>query len=207
MKIINIFTDGSSFIKKDYYESSSGCIIDSESIRYLLGSYHKDGTISYGELYGIRLALNAIYYTFGETLNDYKINIFSDSEYCVKSLTEWIKNWSKFGRDCIWIKSDGKKVMYQDIMKYIYYDYIKRYDINIYHINSHVGTKISENKASIKFLKKYPNFNDGDFKLFSKENTNVDLLADKIRSNKIKYYADCVNKKNGCSIILNKNIF
>ena len=63
------------------------------------------------ELYAIYKAIKII------TKSDKKldIKIYTDSEYSIKSLTIWIKNWKKNH----WIGSTGKPVMNQDIIQNI----------------------------------------------------------------------------------------
>ncbi len=63
------------------------------------------------ELYAIYKAIKIINKK-DPTLN---ILINTDSEYSIKSLTIWIKNWKKNN----WIGSTGKEVMNQDIIKKI----------------------------------------------------------------------------------------
>jgi len=60
------------------------------------------------ELYSIYKAIKTIS-NHDKNLN---IKIYSDSEYSIKSLTIWIKNWKKNN----WIGSTGKPVMNQDII-------------------------------------------------------------------------------------------
>lgn len=205
MNIINIYTDGSSLIKKDKYKSSSACIIESDNVYYELGMFHKGGTISYGELTAIRLGIDLV----SEYIDDdTEVNLFSDSEYCVKSLTEWIHNWSKSGRNTEWIKSDGKHVMYQDVMKHIYYNYLTIYkNIHIYHINSHLNNKAQYKKSLAKFLKKNKNFTEDDFKRIVSYNDRVDKIALKILNDECLYYTYGYSKINKCNLILNTNIF
>lgn len=60
------------------------------------------------ELYAIYKAIKIIS-THDKNFN---IKIYTDSEYSIKSLTIWIKNWKKNN----WISSTGKPVMNQDII-------------------------------------------------------------------------------------------
>jgi len=60
------------------------------------------------ELYAIYKAIKII----SNQNKNYNIKIYTDSEYSIKSLTIWIKNWKKNN----WISSTGKPVMNQDII-------------------------------------------------------------------------------------------
>ena len=64
------------------------------------------------ELYAIQKAINLV-------ISDRSINnitIYTDSLYSIKSLTEWIKNWSKNN----WKGTNGKTVKNLDLIKPIY---------------------------------------------------------------------------------------
>lgn len=68
-----------------------------------------------GEKTNQRAELYAIYKAIKIISNhdkNFNIKIYSDSEYSIKSLTIWIKNWKKNN----WISSTGKPVMNQDII-------------------------------------------------------------------------------------------
>lgn len=92
MSIISVYTDGAKC--KDL--SVGGCIItDNEStspmVHKLLGSKVKislDSTNNEGELFGIMMALDLL---DGNNKDPYYL--YSDSEYCVNSLNNWILNW------------------------------------------------------------------------------------------------------------------
>ena len=64
------------------------------------------------------------------------INIYTDSEYSIKSLTEWIKNWKKNN----WKNANNKDVANQDIIKKID-KYLQKYKGKIFfhHVRSHTG--------------------------------------------------------------------
>jgi len=86
------------------------------------------------ELYAIYKAIKIV----NEYNNNIKIKIYSDSEYSIKSLTIWIKNWKKNN----WISSTGKAVMNQDIIRKID-ELIKNHngEIIFHHVKSHTGKK------------------------------------------------------------------
>jgi ribonuclease HI len=64
------------------------------------------------------------------------LDIYTDSEYSIKSLTEWIKNWKKNN----WKNAANKEVANQDIIKKID-EYMERYKGKIFfhHVRSHTG--------------------------------------------------------------------
>ena len=67
-----------------------------------------------------------------------KLDIYTDSEYSIKSLTVWINNWKKND----WKSANKKPVANQDIIKKID-EYLQKYKgkIFLHHIRSHTGKK------------------------------------------------------------------
>lgn len=200
MDRIEIYTDGSSFIGKNrqFYESSSAVVIflNDECI-YKCGCYHKDGTNSLGELYAMLLGLSKVKEIIEEnSFNDEpEVVVFADSDYVVKSLTSYIKGWAKQGLDRTWISySTKKEVAYQSIFKYLYATFLDKkkapFKIKFYHINSHIP-KSGLQKARYSFMKR----NEEDISLeeftkHSQRNDIVDVLAEKIRDEKIYYFEE-----------------
>ena len=84
------------------------------------------------ELYAIYTALKDI----TEKINFKQINIYTDSEYSLKSLTIWAHGWEKSS----WKGKNKKDIKNQDIIKPAF-NIIKKYKgmINIVHVYSHTG--------------------------------------------------------------------
>lgn len=203
---IAVFTDGSSFIKGNYYEASSAvCItINGEEV-CRFGCYHINGTNSLGELYAMMLAIDRVEEIKRDNpeLQSYDTYYISDSKYVVESLRNWIFNWSRSGKNSIWKLSNGEPVLYQKFLKYIYYNYISnskwRSTNYILHTNGHIdctsGKKFIKayNKAKYrnsKYIKSDIEFTQDDFRIIVCKNSSVDKLADYIRSNKISYFEE-----------------
>ncbi len=72
---------------------------------------HLPRTNQRSELYAIYKAIK----TVQERDKDLNISIYTDSEYSIKCLTEWIKKW----KNNDWKSSSGKSVMNQDLIKKI----------------------------------------------------------------------------------------
>lgn len=188
---IEIYTDGSSLIKGNYYEASSGVMIYIDGVKTLsIGTFHIDGTNSTGEVYATMLALDRIHDIIKDNplLSDATINIYADSEYVVNSLTDWMWNWAKNKVDAKWVSSSGKVVMYQSIFRRIYKRYMNNKDFNkikVFHIRGHIGEKVKPEKAYDYFIKKNKvNILMNDFMIHSKRNSVVDEIADIARSSK-----------------------
>lgn len=95
------------------------------------------------ELYAIYTAIDKI----TTELEFNTITVYSDSEYSIKSLTEWIPNWKKNG----WKNSMGKPVKNRDIIEPLH-QMIERYPnrIKFKHVRSHTGKKDFESIGNDK---------------------------------------------------------
>jgi ribonuclease HI len=82
------------------------------------------------ELYAIHQAIK----TITENYDFKKLEIYSDSEYSIKSLTIWIKNWKKNN----WMTATNKPVLNTDIIKEID-SYLQQYPrkIKFIHVRAH----------------------------------------------------------------------
>jgi ribonuclease HI len=162
-KEINVYTDGS--IKK---KKKNGKIqiyggygiyfsdIDLKDISKPFTNKNKEGIITIN-----RAELHAIHQAILRVLHNYTfdcLNIYSDSEYSVKSLTVWIKNWKKNN----WKNSKKKDVENQDIIKKID-KYIQKLKprINIIWVKAHNNNLHNDiadtlaNKGSDLYMKNY----------------------------------------------------
>jgi ribonuclease HI len=133
MKIdtIEVYTDGSYQKGKCGY----GIYFPNKEIENVSEKFDvKEKTNNRSELYAIKVALDLI-------LSKYDVNkiyVYSDSEYCIKSLTIYAKQWSKNG----WILSTKKSVKNQDIIKPLY-ELIEsmKNKIVFVHVLAHTGKK------------------------------------------------------------------
>lgn len=224
--LIILSVDGSSLIKNKKYESSSACsiYINNEHVCDF-GVYHKNGTISLGELYSMVLGLDRLSEIISDNdplLNDSDILIVSDSEYVVKSLNSYIYSWIKQGFDNIWKSSKGDDIAYQELFKYIYKTYhngniynIKSIPVSIYHISGHI-TNYNKSIYDKFNIKNKSNISKELFENFIKYNNHSDELANEIRLNKNIYFEKRgntkwlkkekrMNTRNGKIVILPRN--
>jgi len=202
------YTDGSSVIKGDFYEASSAVIIIINGIKVCeFGCYHVNGTNSLGELYAMMLAIERIEEIKKENpgLKNYSTYFISDSKYVVSSLNEWIFNWARINKynNGIWLTGSKSPIMYQWIIKYLYFKYISndewRNNNLFIHTNGHVN-HLNDNEVS-RYYKKFCYRNpllEGNHIISTleeytdlvKSNGDVDRLADKIRNRKLFYYEE-----------------
>lgn len=172
--MIYIFTDGAATIKGNVRYSASAIYVKAPMFDYVKTQFFPNGTNSIGELFAMRDAI-----IFADKLAEFYpndvINIITDSEYVLKSVTKWIYSWAKSG----WKKHDGSPVKYSDVFDELYEGYlrkdIKRKNIKYYHITSHIK---DYNKARRQFCyKNNVDCDKEDFIFLADNNEIVDALA------------------------------
>jgi ribonuclease HI len=131
--MINIFTDGSAF-KNGEKDAIGGYAIffgDNDSRNF---SKKLSGKITnnIAELKAILRGIKILITT--KKIENEIINIYSDSEYAIKSITIYAKSWEKNK----WKKSDGKEIKNLNIIKQIY-NLINNlnFKINFIHTRAH----------------------------------------------------------------------
>jgi len=135
INIIDCYTDGSFKKTKYSIKCGYGIYFPNKELPDVSSPFNL-GTITNNraELYAIYTALQMATkkYTFD------LMNIYTDSEYCQKSLTVWIISWKKNG----WLNAKKKPVENQDLIKLID-RYLEKYSgkINIQWVRSHTGAK------------------------------------------------------------------
>ena len=131
MTEIIIFTDGS-YIKNGNL-CGYGIHFPNEEFKDISKAFTKEPkTNQRAELYAIYKAIKIVS-KYDNTLD---IKIYTDSEYSIKSLTIWIKNWKKNN----WINSSGKQVLNLDIIQKIdKLINIHNGKIKFQHVRAHTG--------------------------------------------------------------------
>lgn len=66
--------------------------------------------------------------------------VYSDSAYCVNTLTSWMFGWAKKG----WIKSDNKTPENLDLIKPFFEYWQRGYRIDLQKVKGHAGNKWNE---------------------------------------------------------------
>jgi ribonuclease HI len=133
MSEIIVFTDGSCIKSKSNILCGIGIHYPNGEFQDVSKSFIKEPkTNQRAELYAIYKAIK----TISHADKNLDIKIYTDSEYSIKSLTIWIKNWKKNN----WVASTGKPVMNQDIIKKID-KLIEEHNgkIKFQHVKSHTG--------------------------------------------------------------------
>ena len=143
-KTIKIFTDGSfKKLKNKKILCAYGIFFPNGEMPNVSRPFiHEPLTNQRAELYAILKSLRNI---IKENKEFDEIHIFTDSEYSIKSLTEWYKTWEKNE----WKNAKKEPVMNQDIIKPII-KIIKNYNgkIKFTHVNSHTGKQDFESLSN-----------------------------------------------------------
>ena len=130
---IIVYTDGSFSKGKNKLHCGYGIHFPNKELKDIGKPFiHEPLTNQRAELYAIYKALKKI----TENLKFKTITIYSDSEYSIKSVTKWIKDWKKNG----WMTANNKPVSNQDIIRRIdkiLMKYPKH--IEFIHVRSHTG--------------------------------------------------------------------
>jgi ribonuclease HI len=132
MEIINIYTDGSLMKKGKNIHCGYGIYFPNEEYKQISRKFtHEPITNNRAELYAILKSIiiaNIINKKNNNCIK--KINIYSDSEYAVKSINIWLAKWKK----------SGKLYLNPDIIDEIDKQIIKSpFIISIIHIRAHTG--------------------------------------------------------------------
>ena len=136
METIEIYTDGSYTKKKDKIFCGYGIYFPNGEYKSISRNFnHEPIKNNRAELYAIHKAIK-ISKTINEKNKDKNniknVNIYSDSEYCVKTLTIWYKNWIVNGKEYL------NKDIIDDIMDLIN---TLDYKVNFIHIRAHTNNK------------------------------------------------------------------
>lgn len=205
MKVLQLFTDGGGFRQEDKsYIGSSGIriLLDGELLQE--GSaISNPGTNQYAELRAMAVGLHEIGKLIEDVPDDYIIELYTDSEYSLMCLTQWIYGWKKRMKNGIYYSASRppKPVLNQAIIDVAFDKLVeirKDCQIDFFHINSHV-TPSEFDKAFKRFKKYNPNKEDvseEEFVYLMKQNDLVDKI---VRTAYDEYMVDNPNMKNNKS--------
>lgn len=87
-----------------------------------------------GDTTNNRMELTALIEAFKSLPTDANITVFSDSDLCVKSVTEWAPGWEKRG----WRRKDGE-IKNVELVKELYYLYKAHPGVTLKWIKAHNG--------------------------------------------------------------------
>lgn len=136
MKVIEVFTDGSCIKQKGVTLAGYGIYFPNGELKNISRNFrHEPLTNQRTELYAIFVAI----VTIKKHIENYdSIMIYTDSEYSIKCLTQWMYKWDVNK----WKTSNGANVKNQDILKRLFSVITKQKDkIKFTHVKSHTGKK------------------------------------------------------------------
>jgi len=128
-----VYTDGSCMKGSDGPKCGYGVHFPNKELKDLSRKFkHAPLTNQRAELYAIYKALKKI----TKNIKFDVIDIYSDSEYSIKSLTIWINTWKQNN----WKTANKKEVLNQDLIKKID-EILQKYPnkIKFTHVRSHTG--------------------------------------------------------------------
>ena len=130
MKKVEIFTDGSSLGNPG---AGGWCAI----LRYnkhekILKGGKKNTTNNEMEIKAVLEGLKAL-------KEPCEVDLYSDSEYVVKAMKEWIYNWAKNG----WKTSKKKEISHREMWQEIY-RLMEKHNVNPIWVKAHAGHKENE---------------------------------------------------------------
>jgi len=156
MSIIRVYTDGAvskykkGDTKKFFGASAFVALADDDSIVHATAKARIDTTISREEMSAIIDALEWFDLESSDISRNAEVKgcntleIYSDSEYCVKAWNERMDNWKKKG----WKVNSGKPVANLDLVKKLdeFKDYAKEVgiDVSVIHVRAHEGDEFNE---------------------------------------------------------------
>lgn len=131
--------------------SACGVVITSDEKILKKGSkLFLDQTISYAELKGAILVLdllkNRILDQYPELEKPYDIELYSDSQFVIKGINEWMRNWIRScdnWKEDEWYNSSGNVVGQYELFREMKLKYLDNPDYNIkfIHIKGHTKKK------------------------------------------------------------------
>ena len=164
-QIVNVYCDGSA-VNNGKKNAAGGIGVyfgqhDSRNISepFLLGI----PTNQKAELYAMLRTLQILTRMVEENTHiEYEFHIYTDSEYTINCLDQWIPTWMNHD----WHKADGKKVKNIDLLKQISsYYYSHRRLFKLHHVRSHTGDETphaignkNADQLAVNGTRQHPNF-------------------------------------------------
>lgn len=107
--------------------------------RYLLSGFLGDATNNEAEIFALILGLSFIQKFKEKEHETYRLRVVADSEYVIKSASNYIGNWQKNG----WKTADKKPVKNKNLWK-LYLTLVKDFSLEFEHVYGHTGHEQNE---------------------------------------------------------------
>lgn len=177
--IIEIFTDGSCKGKNTDSKGNGGWSYKIYNENSLIAS----GCGNQSETTSPRMELVAFWAAFYSTSigSEDQIVLYSDNDYVVKGLREWLDGWKKNG----WKKSGKKTIEHKDLWESISNKLDLGINLHPVHIKSHQKSELEDSvkrQEAVEFFndKNNLNLNEKDFMKLVEKNDEVDKIAQKM---------------------------
>lgn len=185
MRKLILCTDGSAKLNSNNkYDSGSAYILFDTDLN-IIGRESlllKGKTNNYAEMYSIFNGLKYIYEKV-DLNNISKLIVVSDSQLCIKSLTEWMDSWLVKSKDEVLKNSSGDNVANQELIKstYIYALLLLQVtDVVFAHVNSHQSkSKIEKAYSAFCIKNKNASMSFEEFLQVFEANNLCDKMAKK----------------------------
>tara|TARA_B110000208_G_C11792212_1_gene438016 strand:+ start:87 stop:731 length:645 start_codon:yes stop_codon:yes gene_type:complete len=214
--MINVYTDGSSINNgKSNAIAGIGVYVGDNDKRNISEKLKEQPTNNRAELTAIIRVFDILK---NEISCKQKINIYTDSEYSINSLTKWGNSWKKNG----WKKKDNNEIKNLDLIKQGHELILNNNCVELIHVKAHTGNEdehsIGNDKAD-KLAKQsigFVNFNNNNVN----NNVNNNKLfvfnfgkykgkdINYVKENDLNYINWCIKNLKNSSIvdILRKNL-
>lgn len=153
IQIFEIFTDGST-INNGKKNSSGGIGVfsyDDDTLNLSEKYKHDNATNQKCEILAIFRGLQVLKTKFGRHINKMNVVIHTDSDYCIKCMTKYIKSWIKNN----WKLRDGGNVKNRNLLELLFNLSNEFNNIRYNHIRSHQIEP--SNKQSVEYKLWYGN--------------------------------------------------
>jgi ribonuclease HI len=138
---INVFTDASVYVGRNYFVTAPGFVTvhEGQIINKGIEVVH-DGTNNYGELYAIYMGVQELISKYSKT--DLFLNIFSDSQLSILSFKEWIFSWYKnqTTKHVLRNSADEPVANQELILEIMRMIVMSGVHISMYHIKGHINS-------------------------------------------------------------------
>lgn len=113
-----------------------------------MGAYDPSTTNNKMELRAVIEGLKLVLNNYLNAKNKIEIELYSDSKYVIQGITEWVHGWIKRG----WLKSDGQRVLNQEIWQQLYLltqEVKKKSTLSFKYVKGHSGDPGNERADAI----------------------------------------------------------
>ena len=135
---IVVYTDGSSLGNPG--AGGWGVIFLTDKKAYEMAGHQKVATNNQMELEALKQAFSLM---ADRQISGYRVDIFSDSKYCIDGLEKWIENWKKNNWKTAGKKDVANKQYWEEISQMLEFLRLEN-KVNFHHVKAHNGEVYNE---------------------------------------------------------------